>query len=73
MKLIVDSCKVVLSERGANVDYVGGSLWLRPELAKGLKNGPYPALSFDVRLRSVRVGDRSYTVVFIDSLDSSSK
>ncbi len=65
MILQISNCTVSVSDKGsASVDYMGGSLWLPSSACKGVKAGEYKSLSLEVRLRSFRSSDRSYTALF---------
>lgn len=61
MTLTIPNCRVSVTERGASVEYMGGSLWVPKEGLAGFKPGEYASLVLSVRLYSGRSGDRSFT------------
>lgn len=69
IKLIIAPAFVEVTERGATVQFMGGRLWLRPDLAKKLSSRQYASVELVVSLRNVSASDgRRYDAVFVQSL-----
>lgn len=66
--LTLSPVDVSITERGATVSFMGGSLWLRPELCSGLRAGPMSSIALDVSLRRVSAGERVYDAIMVQGV-----
>lgn len=70
MYLTLENVLVRKNERGANLDFLGGSLWLRPDIASQLPEGSCKRVVLNVSLRSVRSESGSHTAIYPVSIRS---